>query len=141
MISRDILQLDLHVPFNRFANCVVLFAFVVSPENDAVLDILTILLWTDPSRFGADFWVLVVKIVFFVLAEDLKLGTVGDRWGLNVRKLVNVIVYDLSQVDDGSFLELNLTFLIQLHASRMEESHVSDIVLSIDGANHKLCLP
>ena len=56
-------------------------------------------------------------------------------------KFVKMVMDDLAQVDNRSLLELNLTLLIKLHPGGMDKSHISDIELSIDGANHELCLP
>jgi len=142
VVSGDGLQFDLDVSLHGPADRVDLFASVVSIDVDLVLDVLDTLFSADPGWSCSEMWeVLGVNIILLTLSEDVELITVWNRWGLRVDKFVKMVVNDLAQVDNRSFLELDLTLLVELHPGSVNESHISDIELSVDGANHELCLP
>jgi len=58
-----------------------------------------------------------------------------------VNKLIEVIMDDLSKINNRPLLKLNFTLGIKFHSGGVNESHISDKEVSINRADHKLCFP
>ena len=55
--------------------------------------------------------------------------------------LIKVIVNNLTKINNGSLLELDLASSVELQSCGVDKSKISDVELSIDGADHELGLP
>jgi len=108
MVSRNCLQLDLDISLHGSTYGVDQF-LAVSVDVDFVLDVIDILVGTDPSWSGSQ-----VREIFSIDIEVFvgwshEVETLG--WSLSwdgvVDGFVEVIMNDLSEIDDAPFLNLN----------------------------------
>lgn len=58
-----------------------------------------------------------------------------------VDSLVKVVVDNLSKIDDAAFLDLNFRSFVQLYSRGMDESKISDVILTVNVDDHELSLP
>jgi hypothetical protein len=92
-----------------------------------ILNIFKIFVSTDPNRSGSDIRkVLVIDFVFFVWSQDVEVITSF----LCRFFVVHDIVYNFSEIDNGSFLNLNFALGVELDSGVMNETHISKVELS-----------
>ena len=100
---------------------------------DFVLDVVLVLISTDPNWSGSNVWeVFVVDFVFFLWSQDEEFIVCWSAWFSSMYGLVKVIVNNLSKINDRPFLNLNFTFGVELDSRVMDEAHVSKVELSAD---------
>lgn len=58
-----------------------------------------------------------------------------------VDSLVKVVVDNLTKIDDAAFLDLNFRSFVKLHSRGMDESKISDVILTVNVDDHELSLP
>ena len=58
-----------------------------------------------------------------------------------MQDFVKVVMNDFTKIDNAPFLDLDLILSVKLESCCVNEAHISDVVLAIDRANHKLCFP
>jgi len=58
-----------------------------------------------------------------------------------VSHLVKVVVDDLTQVDQGILLDLDVGILVNLYTRGVHNTEITDVVLAIFADNHELRLP
>jgi hypothetical protein len=58
-----------------------------------------------------------------------------------VGNFIEVVVYNLTKIHEGIFLNLNFSGLVDLDSGGMNNTQITDKVLSILANNHKLGLP
>ena len=75
------------------------------------------------------------------MSHDVVLIALGGVWLLEVKHLVELVVDNLSEVDDGTLLELHLALGVELQSGGVNEAVVTDVVSTVDLANHELGLP
>ncbi len=85
--------------------------------------------------------VFIFHIVRLVLEEYLEGGRCLDRRCLLVSDFVEVVVHDLTQVDQHVLLDLHFGVFLDLDARCVHNAQISDVVLTVFANNHKLGLP
>ena len=146
MISRDSLQLDLDLSLHRSSYREVVG--LVGLKDNFFLNEVLVLIRADPSWAGSQSWRILATVnVFFnvVIISGWSHYIECRRWSLAwlscVGNFVEVIVYDLTQVDEGVILDLNRSIHIHLYARGVNNTEISNIIFSILADNHKLGFP
>jgi len=107
-----------------------------------ILNVFDVFISADPNWSGSDVWnIFLINFVFFIWSQNIEFVTSLLCWLLVVNNFVEVIVNNFSKIDDGSFLNLNFAFGVELDSGVVNEAHISEIELSINRTNHKLCFP
>jgi len=147
VISRDSLQLDLHLALHGAADGKVVVA-VDGLQNDLFLDEVLVLVRADPGGAGAQgggillvFVRLLDDVVAGVGAHDVEGVAGGLRGNRLVSHLVEVVVHDLAEVDEGVLLDLQLSVHVHLYPGGVDHAEITDEVLAILAHDHKLRLP
>jgi len=109
---------------------------------DFVLDVINILITTDPNWSSSDIWkVFWINFILFLWSENIEVFIAFLGWLVMMNYFIKMVMNDLTKINNGSFLDLNFTFVIQLDSSVVNETQVSEIKLSVDRNNHELCFP
>lgn len=142
VVGGNSLQLDLDVALHGSTKGVDEL-LSIGVNVDFVLDVVDVLVGTDPRGPGSEMWeVLLIDVVLLVggshEVERLRWNHGGD--GL-VRGLVEMIVDDLAKINNATLLDLNFGTLIQLDSGSVNESEVTDVVLATLVDDHELRLP
>jgi len=142
VVSRDGLKFDLNVSLHGSSHRVNEFG-AVSVNIDFVLDVVDVLISTDPGRSGSEMWE--------VFGVNVKIGVRWShhvevlRWGLCwwqvMDCLVKVIMDNLTEIHDATLKDLDFCSLIKFDSGGVHESKISDIVLTIDTKDHELRFP
>lgn len=142
VVSRDGFQLDLDVSLHGSSDGVDEL-LAISVDVDLVLDVVDVLVGTDPGWSGSQVReVLSVDIEVFVRwSHEVEALRWSLSWDGVVDSLVKVVVNDLSEIDDTSFLNLNFRSFVKLHSGSMDETEISDVVLSTNIDDHELSFP
>jgi hypothetical protein len=144
MVGRHCLQLDLDLTLHGATNGEVVLG--KSFKNDFLLDKVLIFVAGDPSRAGAKSWgirrVSLLNSVFGVGgAEDLESLTGLLGRGLLVSYLVEMVMNNLTEINESILLDLDFSCLVNLYAGSVDHTQVAHKVLAIAANDHKLGLP
>jgi len=114
----------------------------ISIDVNFVLDVINILITTDPNWSSSDIWkVFWINFILFLWSENIEVFISFLGWLVMMNYFIKMVMNDLTKINNGSFLDLNFTFVIQLDSSVVNETQVSEIKLSVDRNNHELCFP
>ena len=142
MISRNSFQLYLNISFHRTTKWMNHF-LSIGINIYFVLNVIDIFISTNPSRSCSQLRkIFSIQIEIKVWRSHLiKLIRWCDIRCLSVSNLIKMIMDNLSQINNTSFLDLNLTSFIKFDSWSMNKSKISYIVLSSFIDNHELSLP
>lgn len=147
VVGRDSLKLDLDFALHGASDAEVVVA-VDSLEDNLLLDKILVLVAADPgwasTESGRVLLILVRllnDIVVGVGAHDVKAVVGLVRWLNLVCHLIEVVVDDLTEVNESVLLNLNLSVHIDLYTRGVNDSKIANVVLAILADNHELRLP
>jgi hypothetical protein len=140
MVSRDSLEFDLDFALGRATDREEMLA--VSFKQDFLLNIVLGFITADPGGASTESWGLLRSIllngVFLVGKVDLEVLGGGNSGSLSVGYFVEVVVDNLAQVDKHVLLNLNFSVLVNLYPGGVDDTQITNEVLSVLAHNHEL---
>lgn len=142
MVGRDGLELDANVSLSGSSDREDFLLFVLV-HVDFLQDVFLAFVRADPGWSGSEDWqVILIDVVLRRLwSHDHERVAWVNRWVDVVGNLVKVVVDNLSEIDEGSLLDLDFTLLVSLDSGSVNNSQISQEVLSVLLDDHELTLP
>jgi hypothetical protein len=143
VVSGDSLEFDLDFALGRATNWEEMLA--VSFKQDFLLNVVLGLITADPGGASTQCWGLLRSIlldsVIVVREEHLEVLGGGNRGSLGVGDFVEVVVDNLTKVDEHILLNLNFSVLVDLYSGSVNDTQITHKVLSVLAHNHELRFP